>query len=122
MELTQKGLLLLGLPYNGKLYYEVEARVLTMGTECEVLESIEALNLNAETPSTKDQVLNDLAYMAKQIRVVGIPENEVTALYLLEHLATDDYTVLNSLIADLRKKRINAGESPNLAESENEPA
>lgn len=118
MELSARGLLLLGLPYNGKLYFEVKVHAMTIGDECEALEAIE--NSKKEASLSESQIVQnmlvDLAYLSAQIEIVGVPKSVLTPQFLLENLSTDDYAILFSLIDDVRKKRIDAGESPETAD------
>lgn len=119
MTLKVQGSLLLGLPYQGKLYHQCQVHILTMGLECEVIEVINALPLKA-LPETKANTLIDLAYLSKQFRVEGIPAEAITPEYLLEHLSTDDYELITAMISDLRKKRMLAGESPTQTQNLNQ--
>lgn len=104
MQLTAKGDLLLGLPYNGQLYYSVTVSALTMGAECEALEIIAELGLDDNTPERVKEMLIEFAYLAEQIEVNGIPKAVMTPQYLLENLTTDDYSLILELILSLRKK------------------
>lgn len=119
MQLTVTGDLLLGLPYNGQLYYAVKVSALTMGAECRALETIAELELPENTPERVREVLAEFAYLREQIEVVDIPKAELTPHYLLEHLTTDDYGLITGLILDLRKKRMLAGEKPKAGEELN---
>ena len=116
MQLTVTGDLLLGLPYNGQLYYAVKVFALTMGAECRALETIAELELPENTPERVCEMLAEFAYLREQIEVVDIPKAELTPHYLLEHLTTDDYGLITGLILDLRKKRMLAGEKPKAGE------
>ncbi|OOH87335.1 hypothetical protein BMT54_10010 [Pasteurellaceae bacterium 15-036681] len=116
MELSLSGRLLLGLLYQGKYYFDFKVSILTMGGECAALEVVEGLNLNTDKPSRKDKSLIDLAYLAQQFEIDGVPKEAMTPEYLLENLATDDFILIEKLISELRKKRQDAGEQPNLAE------
>lgn len=119
MQLTVTGDLLLGLPYNGQLYYAVKVSALTMGAECRALETIVELELPENTPERVREVLAEFAYLREQIEVIDIPKAELTPHYLLEHLTTDDYGLITGLILDLRKKRMLAGEKPKAGEELN---
>lgn len=116
MQLTVTGDLLLGLPYNGQIYYAVQVSALTMGAECRALETISELELPKNTPERVREVLAEFAYLREQIEVIDIPKAELTPHYLLEHLTTDDYGLITGLILDLRKKRMLAGEKPKAGE------
>lgn len=110
MQLTVTGDLLLGLPYQGQLYYTVQVSALTMGAECRALETIETLELPENTPERVREMLAEFAYLREQIEVKGIPQKVLTPHYLLKHLTTDDYGLISGLILDLRKKRMLAGD------------
>lgn len=103
--------LLLGIPYQGKRYFDVNVRLLTLGGECVALEKIAELGLEEKETLTKaEQMLVDLAYLSAQIDVVGIDNAALTPEFLLDNLATDDYVLINEAITELRKKHIDAGE------------
>lgn len=111
MQLTVTGDLLLGLPYQGQIYSVVTVSALTMGAECEALETIAELGLDENTSERVAEMLIEFAYLAEQIEVVGIPKAVLTPHYLLENLTTDDYGLISDLIMTLRKKRILALEN-----------
>lgn len=121
MQLTVTGDLLLGLPYQGQLYYAVQVSALTMGAECRALETIETLKLPENTPERVREVLAEFAYLREQIEVEGIPQKVLTPHYLLKHLTTDDYGLISGLILDLRKKRMLAGDLKADEEQTNAP-
>lgn len=121
MQLTVTGDLLLGLPYQGQLYYAVQVSALTMGAECRALETIETLKLSENTPERVREMLAEFAYLREQIEVEGIPQKVLTPHYLLEHLTTDDYGLISGLILDLRKKRMLAGDLKADEEQANAP-
>ena len=118
MQLTVTGDLLLGLPYQGQLYYEVKVSALTMGAECRALETIEMLELPENTPEREREMLAEFAYLREQIEVEGIPPKVLTPHYFLKHLTTDDYGLISGLILDLRKKRMLAGETSKVDEEQ----
>ncbi|MCQ9121199.1 hypothetical protein BKG95_10180 [Rodentibacter pneumotropicus] len=106
--------LLLGVPYQGKRYFDVEARLLTLGRECAALEKIAELGLDSKEKLNKaEQMLVDLAYLSEQFKVIGIPKDKLTPQFLLNNLATDDYVLITEAIAELRKKHIADGDNPN---------
>lgn len=111
MQLTVTGDLLLGLPYQGQIYSVVTVSALTMGAECEALETIAELGLDENTSERVAEMLIEFAYLAEQIEVVGIPKAVLTPHYLLENLTTDDYGLISDLIMTLRKKRMLALEN-----------
>ena len=121
MQLTVTGDLLLGLPYQGQLYYAVQVSALTMGAECRALETIETLELPENTPERVREMLAEFAYLREQIEVEGIPQKVLTPHYLLKHLTTDDYGLISGLILDLRKKRMLAGDLKADEEQANAP-
>ena len=121
MQLTVTGDLLLGLPYQGQLYYAVQVSALTMGAECRALETIETLELPENTPERVREMLAEFAYLREQIEVEGIPQKVLTPHYLLKHLTTDDYGLISGLILDLRKKRMLAGDLKADEEQTNAP-
>ena len=121
MQLTVTGDLLLGLPYQGQLYYAVQVSALTMGAEYRALETIETLKLPENTPERVREVLAEFAYLREQIEVEGIPQKVLTPHYLLKHLTTDDYGLISGLILDLRKKRMLAGDLKADEEQTNAP-
>lgn len=105
------GRLLLGLPHDGKRYFDVKVRLLTIGDECGALELIADLGLKYEDNSPRAEKLRDLAYLLAQVEFVGIAAGTLTPAYLLDNLTTDDYVIIMGLIGELREKFIAAGES-----------
>ncbi|OOF45611.1 hypothetical protein BKK51_05875 [Rodentibacter trehalosifermentans] len=106
--------LLLGIPYQGKRYFDIELRLLTLGGECAALEKVAELGLDEkETLNKAEQMLVDLAYLSEQIDVVGIDKTALTPEFLLDNLTTDDYVLITEAIAELRKKHIADGDNPN---------
>lgn len=107
------GRLLLGLPVNGKRYFDFKVHLLTLGDECNALEMIADLGIvqKEDKPlSQAEKMLMDLAYLIQQVEFVGVNKAVITPEYLLNHLATDDYALINEAIFELRKKHIAAGE------------
>ncbi|MGY4700386.1 hypothetical protein ACVND7_12245 [Avibacterium paragallinarum] len=108
------GRLLFGLPVNGKRYFDFKVHLLTLGDECNALEMIAELGIvpKEDKPlSQAEKMLMDLAYLIQQVEFVGVNKAVITPEYLLNHLATDDYALINEAILELRKKHIAAGES-----------
>ncbi|MFZ7224343.1 hypothetical protein [Avibacterium avium] len=108
------GRLLLGLPVNGKRYFDFKVHLLTLGDECNALEMIAELGIvpKEDKPlSQAEKMLMDLAYLIQQVEFVGVNKAVITPEYLLNHLATDDYALISEVIFELRKKHIAAGES-----------
>ncbi|MCK3654915.1 hypothetical protein A4G19_03765 [Pasteurellaceae bacterium Macca] len=112
MDLTLSGRLSMGVPYQGKLYFDYSVHILTLGGECHALEQIAELNLPAESVKAQDNMLVELAFLAQQLTILGIPQEVLTPTFLLDHLATDDYLLVTAQITELRKKRHAVGESP----------
>lgn len=115
-----QGRLLLGLPVDGKRYFDFEVNLLTLGGECKALEMVDELgiDLKEEEPNRADKLLIDLAYLCQQVTFIGVDEKQITPRYLLEHLATDDYVLLTKSIGELRKKHIVDGGNLNQADSD----
>lgn len=108
------GRLLLGLPVNGKRYFDFKVHLLTLGDECNALEMIAELGIvkkEDEPLSQAENMLMDLAYLCQQVEFMGVDNTQITPHYLLDNLATDDYVLINEVILALRKKHIAAGES-----------
>lgn len=118
-----QGRLLLGLPVNGKLCFDFEVHLLTLGDECNALEMIEELGIVSKEDkplSQADRMLIDLAYLCQQVTFVGVDKKQITPQYLLEHLSPDDYVLITEVQAELRKKRIAVGD--NLSQAKSEPS
>lgn len=112
------GRFLLGVKYQGKLHYDFSVGILTVGGECEALEWLESQSISLDSPKKADQMLIDMAYLAQQIQIDGVPKEKMTAHFLLNNLATDDYVLAQAQIAELRKKRSGVGDSPLPADSQ----
>lgn len=112
----------LGIDYQGKTYRDCTVKLLTMGGQCTAQEMIADLGIdeNAEKLSPREKTLVDMAYLSQQVRIDGI-NKVINAQFLLNHLATDDYMQLLEAILELRKKRLESGESQNKSESQVEP-
>lgn len=108
-----QGRLLLGLPFEGKRYFDFSVNILTIGGECEALEWIVEEGLAKEELTQAESALVDLAYLCAQLEVHGIPKFILEPSYLLENLSTDDYLIINEAVSALRKKHIDAGDNPN---------
>ena len=108
-----KGRLLLGITYKDQLYFDFKVKLLSVAGECRALEIVDGLHLNEDESkrSRSEIMLNELAFLTQQLEVDGIPQDVITAEFLLENLAPDDYLLIWSLIDKLRKKHINAGEN-----------
>ena len=117
MKLELAGRFLLGVPYQGVVCYGFQVKVLTMGAECTALDMIADLGVDPKSTKASDTMLIEMAYLAQQLEIDGIPNSALTPQFLLENLATDDYTLVLDLIAQLRKKRQDAGEPLNPAVS-----
>lgn len=106
-----QGRLLLGLPFNGKRHFDFSVKVLTLKDECEALEWITDKGLVKTSLTQVESTLVDLAYLCSQLEVEGIAHSDLTPEFLLEHLSTDDYLIIQEAITSLRKKYIDAGEN-----------
>lgn len=109
---TLAGRLLMGLVFEGRLYFDVKVRLMTLADECCALALIEEDGIKLDSEKHEDRMLVDLAYLSQQFELEGVPKEALTPRYLFEHLATDDYNLLMKLVAELRKKRIACGDSP----------
>ena len=109
----------LGIDYNDKTYRDCSVRLLTMGGQCTAQEMIADLGIeeNSEALSNTEKTLVDMAYLSQQITVEGIDKADVTAQFLFDNLATDDYWTLIEATLELRKKRLENGESQSESES-----
>lgn len=118
------GRLLFGLPVNGKRYFDFKVHLLTLGDECNALEMVADLGIvqKEDKPlSQAETMLIDLAYLCQQVEFIGVDKQHITPEYLLNHLATDDYALINEVILALRKKHIAAGESQNKENNQSGP-
>lgn len=113
----------LGIEYNGKIHRNCTVRLLTMGGQCTAQEMIVDLGIEEglETLSNTEKTLVDMAYLSQQITVEGIDKVDITAQFLFDNLATDDYWQLIEATLELRKKRLENGESQSESESPSEP-
>lgn len=104
----------LGIDYQGKTYRDCSVRLLTMGGQCTAQEMIADLGIeeNSEALSNTEKTLVDMAYLSQQITVDGIDKVDITAQFLFDNLATDDYWTLIEATLELRKKRLESGENP----------
>lgn len=109
----------LGIEYNGKIHRNCTVRLLTMGGQCTAQEMIADLGLeeNSEALSKREQTLVDMAYLSQQVSFAGLDKETVTPQFLFDNLATDDYWTLIEATLDLRKKRLENGESQSESES-----
>lgn len=107
-----EGRLLLGVEYQGVVHYDFSVNILTIGGECAALDMIEELGIDVDSQDRADKMLIDFAYLSQQLEITGIPKQHLTAVFLLDNLSTDDYVLITNLIAQLRKKRLDAGDSP----------
>lgn len=105
-----QGRLLLGVSYKGTVYYEFSVKCLTMRGQCHALELIADLKLSDDDESQAANTLRDLAFLAAQVEIIGIPQVKLTPAFLLDGLSTDDYALIVTQINELRKKSIAAGE------------
>ncbi|MEE6042712.1 hypothetical protein [Avibacterium paragallinarum] len=113
------GRLLLGLPVNGKRYFDFKVHLLTLGDECNALELVADLGILSEDKPLKqaERMLFELAYLCQQVEFIGVDKKQITPAYLLDNLAADDYVIINEAILNLKKKHIDAGESQHQEDS-----
>lgn len=118
-----QGRLLFGIAHEGKQFFDFSVHLLTLGDECKALETIEAMGIGGgahATPTPADKMLIDLAYLAVQVDFDGLDSATLTPEFLLEHLTTDDYMVIQEAIMTLRKKRIAVSENLSAEQAHNE--
>ncbi|WP_346556910.1 hypothetical protein ABCW44_07020 [Mannheimia haemolytica] len=113
----------LGIEYNGKIHRDCTVRLLTMGGQCTAQEMLADLGLdeNSETLSKREKTLVDMAYLSQQVTFDGLDKETVTAQFLFDNLATDDYWMLIEATLELRKKRLENGASQRESESPANP-
>lgn len=109
----------LGIEYNGKIHRNCTVRLLTMGGQCTAQEMIADLGLeeNSDALSKREQTLVDMAYLSQQVSFDGLDKETITPQFLFDNLAADDYWTLIEATLDLRKKRLENGESQSESES-----
>lgn len=100
----------IGIDYAGGIYRDCVVSLLTIGGECQAQEAIAEMALPDENRTLSQERLVDLAYLAQQVEIVGIPV-EVNAAFLFEHLTDEDYWQLIEATLQLRKKRLQNGEN-----------
>ncbi|MDY2946930.1 MAG: hypothetical protein SOS93_03720 [Mannheimia varigena] len=110
---------LLGFEHNGVIYRDCTVRLLTMGGQCTAQEMIADLGLeeDSETLSKREKTLVDMAYLSQQVTFDGLDKEAVTAQFLFDNLAADDYWTLLEATLELRKKRLENGANQNESES-----
>ncbi|MEG9490767.1 hypothetical protein [Mannheimia indoligenes] len=113
----------LGIEYNGKIHRDCTVRLLTMGGQCTAQEMVADLGFeeNSESLSKREQTLVDMAYLSQQVSIDGLDKETVTPQFLFDNLATDDYWTLIEATLELRKKRLENGESQSESKSPSEP-
>lgn len=113
----------LGIEYNGKIRRDCTVRLLTMGGQCTAQEMIADLGFeeNSEALSKREQTLVDMAYLSQQVTFDSIYQGNVTAQFLFDNLATEDYWQLIEATLTLRKKRLENGVSQSESESPANP-
>lgn len=100
----------IGIDYAGVIYRDCMVSLLTIGGECQAQEAISEMALPNENRTVSQERLADLAYLAQQVEIVGIPV-DVNAAFLFDHLTNEDYWQLIEATLQLRKKRWQNGES-----------
>lgn len=114
---------LLGFEHNGVIYRDCTVRLLTMGGQCTAQEMVADLGLeeNSDALSKREQTLVDMAYLSQQVSFDGLDKETITPQFLFDNLAADDYWTLIEATLELRKKRLENGESQSESESPSEP-
>lgn len=109
----------LGIEYNGKIHRDCTVRLLTMGGQCTAQEMVADLGLeeNSDALSKREQTLVDMAYLSQQVSFDGLDKETITPQFLFDNLAADDYWTLIEATLELRKKRLENGESQSESES-----
>nr|DAY03432.1 MAG TPA: hypothetical protein [Caudoviricetes sp.]DAY03872.1 MAG TPA: hypothetical protein [Caudoviricetes sp.] len=105
-----------GLEYEGKTHFQAALKPLTIGGELNAMDAIDNLPALPENPSEAQQsrraVQETLIYWAQQLSIDGIPQDIITADYLLNHLSGADYSLLVDEMETLRSKSTAATEAP----------
>nr|DAH99859.1 MAG TPA: hypothetical protein [Bacteriophage sp.] len=105
-----------GLEYNGETHFQAALKPLTIGGELNAMDAIDNLSALPENPSEAQQsrraVQETLIYWAQQLSIDGIPQDIITADYLLNHLSGADYSQLVDEMETLRSKSTAATEAP----------
>ncbi|WP_439240868.1 hypothetical protein [Lonepinella sp. BR2474] len=107
------GRLLLGLAVDGAVYFDFEVNLLTLAGECRavaMLDELGLVGLPENMLSAEQMLLIEMVYLSQQLNIVGVPSEQLSAEFLLNHLTPTDYELVGQCLADLRKKRIAAGE------------
>ena len=105
-----------GLEYEGKTHFQAALKPLTIGGELNAMDAIDSLPALPEHASEAQQsrraVQETLIYWAQQLSIDGIPQDIITADYLLNHLSGADYSLLVDEMEALRSKSTAATEAP----------
>ena len=97
--ITERGQLMYGVEYEGKLHYDVEMRIVTIQDNIEALE---------EVGPQSGMRITDAMLRRAIVSVEGIPKEALTPDFLRAELADDEYDVLTALQASIKKKRLRA--------------
>lgn len=85
---------LIGVEFNGKRFYDFELH------QKKIRYSVEAIE---ELGPEASQARMDCAVLARQLRIPGIPEKEITTDFLLD-MDDADMEIIDAAEAELRKK------------------
>ena len=100
-----------GLEYEGETHFQAALKPLTIGGERD--DNLPALPENpSEAQQSRRAVQETLIYWAQQLSIDGIPQDIITADYLLNHLSGADYSLLVDEMETLRSKSTAATEAP----------
>lgn len=102
--MTEQGRLIFGLPFNGQRHHNFTVKPLTIGNELKAQALLDDLGDDAA-----ELIHETLAYWQYQLSVDGINQDVITVDYLLEHLTSDDYTIISDTLDLLRVKYVAAG-------------
>ncbi len=105
-------LLKYGVLFDCEVHKSFSAKLLTVGGNCAVQEALAELNIDAESTNVRDKAIIDMAYLSQQVEIEGIPQDTLTANFLLENLSEEDHWVILEEILQLRKKRLGDTEAP----------
>ncbi|OAT58976.1 hypothetical protein [Obesumbacterium proteus] len=103
--MMDSGILLHGVEANGKVHFDFTVRLPV------IRDTVEALELTAETKGTTDGAAANIFYRVAIIaRVLGslgdLSQDDITAELLLDQLTDDDFDLIDAQISALKKKRM----------------
>ncbi|WP_370387245.1 hypothetical protein [Snodgrassella alvi] len=109
--LKETGKLVYGLEYNQQMYFDYTVKPLTLADELKALELLEDTGLITDVPDAEKAIITTLAYWAQQLQVPGIEPENLSAEFLFNNLASEDYQSILTSMESLRSKSIAAGRS-----------